>query len=87
MLVNMSYSSLDEFYPAVAVASLMRIIRDPNLAQYHMMVVIAITFIFKSLGEKSVPYIPQVIPAYLSAIRDNESIREVGRLSWLCVFD
>lgn len=77
MLVNMSYASLDEFYPAVAVASLMRIIRDPNLAQYHMMVVMAITFIFKSLGVKSVPYIPQVIPAYLSVIRDNESIREV----------
>lgn len=39
MLVNMSSSTLEEYYPAVAIATLMRIIRDPTLSQHHTMVV------------------------------------------------
>lgn len=60
MLVNMSSATLEEYYPAVAIATLMRIIREPTLAQHHTMVVQAVTFIFKSLGIKCVPYISQV---------------------------
>ena len=78
MLVNMSTSSLEEFYPAVAIMTLMRIIRDPSLSQHHTMVVQAITFIFKSLGIKCVPYIQQVMPAYLNVIRTSDAtFREV----------
>ncbi|CAG5108662.1 Similar to Mtor: Serine/threonine-protein kinase mTOR (Rattus norvegicus), partial [Cotesia congregata] len=69
MLVNMSSSSLEEFYPAIAIATLMRIIRDPTLAQHHTMVVQAVTFIFKSLGIKCVPYISQVVPSFLNVVR------------------
>uniref|UniRef100_A0A2H8U2W2 Serine/threonine-protein kinase TOR n=1 Tax=Melanaphis sacchari TaxID=742174 RepID=A0A2H8U2W2_9HEMI len=69
MLVNMSSSTLEEYYPAVAVATLIRIIRDPNLFQHHTMVVQAITFIFQSLGIKCVAYIPQVMPSFLNVIR------------------
>ncbi|XP_041377661.1 serine/threonine-protein kinase mTOR-like isoform X2 [Gigantopelta aegis] len=70
MLANMSSTStIEEFYPAIAIATLMKIIRDPSLSQHHTMVVQAITFIFKSLGIKCVPYIQQVIPAYLTVIR------------------
>lgn len=39
MLVNMSSATLEEYYPAVAIATLIRIIRDPNLFQHHTMVV------------------------------------------------
>jgi len=39
MLVNMSSSTLEEYYPAVAITTLIRIIRDPNLFQHHTMVV------------------------------------------------
>lgn len=78
MLVNMAPATLDEFYPAVAIATLMRIIRDPSLPQHHNQVVTAITFIFKSLGVKCVPYVGQVVPAYLQAIRNSEhNFREV----------
>ncbi|KAL5013846.1 hypothetical protein ScPMuIL_008116 [Solemya velum] len=70
MLANMSASAtLEEFYLAIAIATLMKIIRDPTLSQHHTMVVQAITFIFKSLGIKCVPYIQQIIPAYLTVIR------------------
>ncbi|KAF6208231.1 hypothetical protein GE061_016683 [Apolygus lucorum] len=72
MLVNMSTSTLEEFYPAVAIATLMRIIRDPALSRHHLMVVQAVTFIFISLGIKCVPYIPQVIPSFINVIRTAE---------------
>ena len=39
MLINMSSSSLEEYYPAIAIATLMKIIKDPTLSQHHTMVV------------------------------------------------
>ena len=60
MLVSNSSLALDDFYPSVAIATLMRIIRDPTLSQHHTAVVQAVVFIFKSLGIKAVPYISQV---------------------------
>lgn len=86
MLANMTASTtLEEIYPAIAIATLMRIIRDPSLSQHHTMVVQAITFIFKSLGIKCVPYIQQVIPAYLAVIRSaDQTFREVSSYARSC---
>lgn len=79
MLVNMGNLPLDEFYPAVAIVTLMRILRDPSLSNHHTMVVQAVTFIFKSLGLKCVQFLPQVMPTFLNVIRVcDASIREVG---------
>lgn len=69
MLVNMSSNTLEEYYLAMAIATLMRIIKDPTLSQHHTMVVQAVTFIFKSLGIKCVPYISQVLPSLLNVVR------------------
>lgn len=68
ILVNMG-NMLEEYYPAIAIQTLMKILRDPNLAQHHTNVVQAVTFIFKSLGIKCVPYLPQVLPNLLQNIR------------------
>ncbi|MCL4120666.1 UNVERIFIED_CONTAM: hypothetical protein GTU68_051307, partial [Idotea baltica] len=68
MLVNMNYSSLEEFYPACAIAVLMKVIKDPTLVQHQHEVVRAVTFIFKSLGVKGVPYLSRVIPSLLHVI-------------------
>ena len=35
MLIHMSNATLDEFYQSIAIATLMRIIRDNTLAQHH----------------------------------------------------
>lgn len=69
MLVHMSSNTLEEYYLAMAIATLMRIIRDQTLSVHHTMVVQAITFIFKSLGIKCVPYIAQVLPSLLNVVR------------------
>lgn len=68
MLVNMG-NQLDEYYPAVAIHTLIRILRDPTLVQHHTSVVQAITFTFQSLGIKGVPYLSQVLPSLLGNIR------------------
>ena len=60
MLVTMGSVQLDEFYPAVVIAALMRIVRDPSLSGHHTMVIQAVTFIFKTLGMKCVSYLSQV---------------------------
>lgn len=55
-----SGTSLEDFYPSIAINSLMRILKDQSLSQHHTMAIQALGFIFKSLGIKSVPYLPQV---------------------------
>lgn len=72
LLVQMSGNSLDDFYPAIAISALMRILKDQSLSQHHIMAIQALGFIFKSLGIKSVPYLPQVMAPFLSVIRTCE---------------
>lgn len=78
MLVSMPTSTLDEFYPAVAIACMMRIINEPSLSQFHLEAVSGINTIFKSLGNGSVHYISQVVPACLKVMRENVSVRQVS---------
>ncbi|XP_072945210.1 serine/threonine-protein kinase mTOR [Epargyreus clarus] len=73
MLVNMSSPALDEYYPAIVISTLMRILRDPTLQQHHTSVVQAVTFIFQSLGIKCVPYISRVTPSLLYVARSTDS--------------
>ncbi|XP_027052994.1 serine/threonine-protein kinase mTOR [Pocillopora verrucosa] len=73
MLVTMGSIQLEEFYPAVAVSALMRIVRDSSLSSHHTMVIQAVTFIFKSLGMKCVTYLSQIMPSFLNVIRTCDS--------------
>lgn len=78
MLVNMSSPVLDEYYPAIVISTLMRILRDSTLQQHHTSVVQAVTFIFQSLGIKCVSYISRVTPSLLEVARatDNNDFRK-----------
>ncbi|GIX92206.1 hypothetical protein CEXT_19061, partial [Caerostris extrusa] len=68
MLVNMP-GSLDDFYPQIAIVTLMKIIREPLLHQHHSMAVHAITFLFKSMGVSAVPYLQQVMPSFINVMK------------------
>lgn len=78
MLVNMSSSVLDEYYLAIVISTLMRILRDPTLQQHHTRVVQTVIYIFQNLGIKCVPYISRVTPSLLYVARtiDSNSFRE-----------
>ena len=59
----------EKFYPTVAIQALMRIFKDPSLANHHGMAMQAIMFIFKSLGLRCVPFLSKVVPHVIFTIR------------------
>jgi len=50
----------EDYYPTVVINALMKILRDSTLATHHTAVIQAVMFIFKALGLKCVPFLPQV---------------------------
>jgi FKBP12-rapamycin complex-associated protein len=53
--------SSDDYYPAVAIRALMKVLKDPSLNVQHSAVITAVMYIFKTLGLKCVPYLNQVL--------------------------
>lgn len=51
----------------------MRILRDHTLSIHHTMVIQAVMFIFKSLGLKCIPFLPQIMPPFLQVMNTCES--------------
>ncbi|KAI9026899.1 armadillo-type protein [Hyaloraphidium curvatum] len=66
--LSMSPTS-DEYYPTVAISALMKILRDPSLSMHHTAVMQAIMYIFKTLGLKGVPFLPQIMPHFFAMMR------------------
>lgn len=63
-------TSSDEFYQSVSVEALLAILKDPALPMHHHAVIEAIMYMFKTQGMKCVPFLPQIIPAFLQVIRN-----------------
>ncbi|KAJ3373228.1 phosphatidylinositol kinase- protein kinase tor1 [Kappamyces sp. JEL0680] len=61
--------SSDEYYPAVAIRALMKVLRDPSLNIHHSAVITAVMYIFKTQGLKGVPFLHQIIPALLTMMK------------------
>ncbi|KAG5519205.1 hypothetical protein PMAC_002293 [Pneumocystis sp. 'macacae'] len=68
LIVGMSPSS-EEYYPTVVINTLMNILKDSSLSAYHYSAIQAIMYIFKTLGLKCVPFLPQIIPGFLSVMQ------------------
>jgi FKBP12-rapamycin complex-associated protein len=47
----------------------MRILKDSSLSVHHTAVVQAVMYIFKTLGIKCVPFLPQIVPPFVKMIR------------------
>jgi serine/threonine-protein kinase mTOR len=62
--------SHEDYYPTVTFSALLGILRDSSLAIHHAAVVEALMYIFRSLRLKCVNFLPQVIPAMISAMRN-----------------
>ncbi|KAI4295808.1 hypothetical protein L6164_035812 [Bauhinia variegata] len=67
-----SFASSDDYYSTVAINSLMRILRDPSLASYHLKVVRSLMYIFKTMGLGCVPYLSKVLPDLFHTVRTCE---------------
>jgi len=64
--------SSQDYFSAVAINALMRILREPGLSQHHKQAIPAVMYIVQSLGQKCVPFLPQIIPTFLYVMRNNE---------------
>lgn len=58
--LNTSGPSSEEYYQAVVINSLLKILKDPSLVSSHHTVIEAIMAIFKTQGLKCVSFLPQV---------------------------
>lgn len=61
--------SSEEYYPAVAIRSLMKVLKDTSLNVHHSAVITAVMSIFKTQGLKGVPFLNQIIPALLTMMK------------------
>lgn len=73
LLVSMS-NAQEEFYIAISISTLMKVMKDSSqVGTNHVTAVQALLLIFTYYRSRCVPYIPQVLPVYLSVIRSAES--------------
>ena len=76
LIMNGMTPSNEDYYPTVVINTLMQnILADPTLVQYHSLVIDAIVTIFKTIGQKCVPYLGQIIPGFLSVMRSSHPNR------------
>lgn len=68
--------SNEEYSPTVVMNTLMyNVLRDNSLAQYHSAVIEAVVSIFNTLGLKCVPFLGQIVPTFVTIIRNAPQIR------------
>jgi FKBP12-rapamycin complex-associated protein len=61
--------SNEEYYPTIVISTLMSLLKDTSLAQYHSAIVDAVMNIYATMGLKCVPFLNQVVPGFLTVIR------------------
>ncbi|RDW62509.1 hypothetical protein BP5796_10811 [Coleophoma crateriformis] len=64
-----------EYFPTIAINSLLQILKDHSLIQHHAAVVEGIMTIFRTLGLECVPFLNKVVPAFISVIQSAPSAR------------
>lgn len=66
-------SQNDDYFLLVAINQLVKVLTDSSLSVHHTAVVQAVMYIFKSLGTKCVPFLPQIMPALLQIMRNSST--------------
>lgn len=67
LMQGMSPSN-EEYYPKVAITTLMKILKDPSLSIHHTKVIQAVMYIFQTLGLRCVAFLPQIIPGIINVM-------------------
>lgn len=76
LVIEGTTPSNEDYHPKIVFAILTQtVLGDPSLSQYHSAVIEAIVTIFKTLGQRCIPFLPQIIPSFVTVIRAAPSIR------------
>lgn len=62
--------SEEQYYPTVVINTLMGMLKDDTLKQYHSAVVEAVMNIYATMGMKCVPFLGTVIPGIVGVLKD-----------------
>ncbi|ORY29148.1 armadillo-type protein [Naematelia encephala] len=69
ILMNTQTPSNDEYYQKVVISSLVSVLRDAALKEYHYEAVEAVMLIFRAQRFRCVSFLPQILPAFLHVVR------------------
>ncbi|ORY17763.1 armadillo-type protein [Clohesyomyces aquaticus] len=61
--------SNEEYYPTIVISTLMGLLKDTSLVQFHSAIVDAVMNIYATMGLKCVPFLNQVVPGFLTVIQ------------------
>jgi FKBP12-rapamycin complex-associated protein len=62
---NRATPNSEDYYPRVAVAALIKVLRDPNLTVHHSTATHTIIQIFRGLGVQCLPFLEMIVPYFL----------------------
>ncbi|KAK5135249.1 hypothetical protein LTR08_005499 [Meristemomyces frigidus] len=62
--------SNEEYYPTVVINTLMSMLKEDTLKQYHSAVVEAVMNIYATMGMKCVPFLSTVVPGIVGVLKD-----------------
>lgn len=75
--------SHEDYYPTMVINTLMDMLKEPTLAQYHSAAVDAVMNIYATMGLKCVSFLRQVVSGILLVIRDAPAGRVEGYFNQL----
>lgn len=61
--------SNEDYYPTIVINTLMSLLKDTSLIQFHSAIVDAVMNIYATMGLRCVQYLGQVVPGFLTVIR------------------
>lgn len=67
--------SHDDYYPTIVINTLVNLLKDPGLTQYHTSMIDALMIIYQTLGLKCVSFLPQVVPAMVHVLHEGDEKR------------
>lgn len=75
--------SNEDYYPTVVINTLMNMLKDDTLKQYHSLAVEAVMNIYATMGMKCVPFLNVVVPGIVSVLKDAADGRLEGYFNQL----
>ncbi|KAF1987263.1 phosphatidylinositol 3-kinase tor2 [Aulographum hederae CBS 113979] len=83
LIMNGTTPSNEDYYPTVVINTLMGLLKDNSLAQYHSNVIEAVMNIYATMGLKCVPFLKDVVPGFITVIRTAPQGRVEGYFNQL----
>ena len=83
LIMSGTTPSSDEYYPTVVINTLMGLLKDPSLTQYHTQVIDAVMNIYQTMGLKCVNFLDKVVPAFMTVIRSGGLVNAEGYFNHL----